>query len=117
MSRYEEELDAEIVARKVIFGNTSHVNLRSLCRGRINLDCMLKEIGDRNHLRMVTLDINLFHFAGTECCNRLTEEIFVEDRILLQIRGRTKAHEHDDVVCLGVVGEHAQKVPVDELGI
>lgn len=118
MARHKEQLDAEAVARKVVFGYASHVDPGSLSGGGVDLDgTVVEEVRDRDDLRVVTLHVDLLDLSSAEGGYRLAEKIFVHYGVLLQVGRGAESHEHNDVVGLFVITEEFHQMPVHILGI
>ena len=98
MPRHEEHLGSEALVRTLI-RQINKVHVAVIAIDRVDFHSHIEIACDRDHLRLVTLNIELLDLPHTEGSN-IAHEIFEQYGILFQISCGHESRIHDDVVGL-----------------
>jgi len=110
----EQYLHSEIIIFKVVFWDLGDVDPGLELCDCVDFDALRQVVCDGNDLRMVALNINLFDFSLAESGDVHSQEVLVQYRVFLEVRGCHEAHVHDYVVGCVVVAECCHEMLLEE---
>ena len=114
MAGDEQHLHSEIIIFKVVLWDLGDVDPGLELCDCVDFDALRQVVCDGDDLRMVALNINLLNFPLAESGDVHSQEVLVQNGVLLEVCGCHEAHVHDYVVGCVVVAECRHKMLLEE---